>query len=66
VRDETVDLLERSGIEEQFDSLTRGELAGLVLTPATRLAAALVGAAVEVGQARDRIHQTLYDPKEHV
>ena len=48
MRDELVDFLERSRIEEQIDPLAGGELARLVLPPEPILAAAELGAALEV------------------
>ena len=44
MRDERVDLVERTGIEEQRDALARGQLAGLVLAPQPLFAAAQLGA----------------------
>ena len=48
MRDELVDLLEGAGIEEQIDSLPRGQLAGLVLPAQALFAAAQLRAALEV------------------
>ena len=48
VGDELVDLFERAGIEQQVDALARGQLAGVVLLLQPLLAAAELGAALEV------------------
>ena len=50
VRDELVELLEGAGIEQQFDALAGGQLAGRVLAFETIRAAAELGAALEVGE----------------
>ena len=56
VGDELVELLERAGIEQQLDPLARGQLAGVVLALEALLAAAELGAPLEVGEMSDRIH----------
>ena len=48
--DELVELLERAGIEQQLDPLARGELAGRVLALEPLLAAAELGATLEIGE----------------
>ena len=48
VGDELVELLERAGIEQQLDPLARGQLAGGVLRVEPLLAAAELGAPLEV------------------
>ena len=48
VRDELVQLLEGAGIEQQFDALAGGQLAGRVLAFETIRAAAELGAAFQV------------------
>ena len=53
--DELVDLLERTGIEQQLDPLTRGQLAGRVLTLDASLAAAELRAALEIGESIFRV-----------
>ena len=57
MRDELVDFLERSGVEEPLHALARGELALLVLFAQPLLAAAKIGAAFEVLQFLDGIHR---------
>ena len=52
VGDELVDLLEGAGIEQQVDALARGEPAAVVLPLQPLLAAAQLGAAVQVLEAR--------------
>ena len=52
MRDELVDLLERAGIEQQVDALARRELAGVVLPLQPLLAAAQLGAPLEVLEMR--------------
>ena len=52
VRDELVDFVERSGIEQQIDPLARRQLAGVVLPFEAILAAAEFGAALEVCEMR--------------
>ena len=56
VRDELVDLLERAGIEQEVDALARGQLAGLVLAAQALLAAAQLGAALELGETSSADH----------
>ena len=48
MRDQLVDLFERPGIEQQVDPLAGGELARLVLPAHAVLAAAQLGAALQV------------------
>lgn len=50
MRDELVDLLERPWIEEEVDPLARRQLAGFVLPSQPILAAAELGAALEIVQ----------------
>ena len=50
VRDELVDLFEGAGVEQQVDALARRQLAGVALAAETVLAAAQLGAPLEVGQ----------------
>ena len=54
VGDELVDLVEGAGIEEQIDPLARRELAGVVLPLQPIVAAAALGAALEV---REMVHE---------
>ena len=54
MRDELVDLLEGAGIEQQVDALARRQLAGLVLPAEALLAAAELGAALEVLEVLDQ------------
>ena len=48
MRDELIELFERAGIEQQLDALARRELAGRVLPVEALLAAAELGAALEI------------------
>jgi hypothetical protein len=50
VGDELVELLERTGIEQQIDALARRQLARLVLAAQPLLAAALLRATFEIGE----------------
>ena len=56
VRDQLVGLAERAGIEEEVDPFARGQLAGVVLPPAARLAAARLRAALVVRQRFQFVH----------
>ena len=56
VRDQLVDFLERAGVEQQIDALARRQLAGVVMTAKTLLAAAKLGEAFEIGEAGGGIH----------
>ena len=63
VGDELVDLFEGPRVEQQFDALPGGELAGVVLPPQTILAAAELGAALEIGESVSRVHVAIsYQP----
>src|SRR4029077_10778111 len=57
VRDELVDLFEGARIEQQFDPLARGQLAGGVLLVAPFAAAAELGGAFELRECPMWIHQ---------
>src|SRR5262249_52478793 len=57
VGDELVDFFEGSGIEQEIDPFAGGQLAGGVLLPAARLAAAELGAAFEIGKRVFRVHR---------
>ncbi len=48
MRDELVDFLEASGVEQQIDPLARGQLAGVVLPLQPIVAAAVLSAALEI------------------
>ena len=56
--DELVDLVEGARIEEQVDALARRELPGVVLPFQAIIAAAALGAALEVREVRKRIQMT--------
>ena len=62
VRDQLVDFLERAGIEEELDSLARGQFAGVMLALLPLRAAAQLRAALEIGEHVLRIHPTLSPP----
>ena len=50
MRDEFVELFEGAGIEQEIDSFAGGELARVVLALETFVAAAELGAALEIGE----------------
>ena len=50
VHDQLVELLEAARIEQQFHPLARGELARVVLAAETLVAAAQLGAAIQIGE----------------
>ncbi len=56
VGDELVDLVEGAGVEQEIDPLARRELPDVVLPFQAIVAAAAFGAALEVGEMRERIH----------
>ena len=53
--DELVELLEGAGVEQQLDALARRQLAGLALPAQPLLAAAELGAPVEIGEIDRRV-----------
>jgi hypothetical protein len=55
--DELVDLLERPGIEQQIDALARGQLAGFMLPAETIVATPQRGAALEIFEVLECVHQ---------
>ena len=50
MRDELVEFFERPGIEQEVDAFAGRELARVVLPPQPVLAAAALGAALEIGE----------------